>query len=153
MASAFQVEKQQKGHQSERNDENSKTRCEQNETHLSARKASSALHDSVPHQPQMPRISSEAPTLCLTEMTYRESNRAFSGTRAYIDSSQMTQCRIILLLQPIIKLYLFTIELNLRDDFRCFRSKMCFRTFSTVPLNSTMTAFHQPRSRDSTKQH
>jgi len=26
----------------------------------------------------------------------------------------------------------------LRDDFRCFRSKMCFRTFSAVPLNSPM---------------
>jgi len=53
-------------------------------------------------------------------------------------SSQMTQCRIIILLQPITKLYLFTIELKLRDDFRCFRSKMCFRTFCTVPLNSCM---------------
>jgi len=41
-----------------------------------------------------------------------------------------------LLLQPITKFYLFTIELKLRDDFRRFRSKMCFRTFSTVPLNS-----------------
>jgi len=51
-------------------------------------------------------------------------------------SSQMTQCRIILLLQPITKLYLFTIKLKLRDYFRCFCSKMCFRTFSTVPLNS-----------------
>jgi len=50
----------------------------------------------------------------------------------------MTQCRIILLLQPITKLYIFTIELKLRDDFRCFRSKICFRTFSTVPLNSPM---------------
>jgi len=40
------------------------------------------------------------------------------------------------ILQPITKLYLFTIELKLRDDFRCFRVKMCFRTFSTVPLNS-----------------
>jgi len=28
---------------------------------------------------------------------------------------------------------LFKIELKLRDDFRSFRSKMCFRTFSTVP--------------------
>jgi len=52
-------------------------------------------------------------------------------------SSQMTQCRIILLLQLIAKLYLFTIELKLRDDFRCFRSQMCFRTFSTaLPMNS-----------------
>jgi len=42
----------------------------------------------------------------------------------------MTQCRIILLLQPITKLYLFTIELQLRYDFR---SNMCFLTFSTVP--------------------
>jgi len=58
----------------------------------------------------------------------------FSGTIAI--SFQMTQCRITLLLQPITKLYLFTIELKLRDDFRCCRSKMCFRTFSTVPLNS-----------------
>jgi len=48
----------------------------------------------------------------------------------------MMQFRIILLLQPITKLYLVTIELKLRNDFRCFRSKMCFRTFSTVPLNS-----------------
>jgi len=48
----------------------------------------------------------------------------------------MTQCRIILELQPITKLYVFTIELKLRDDFRCFRSKMCFRTFSTESLNS-----------------
>jgi len=47
----------------------------------------------------------------------------------------MTQCRIKLLLQPITKLYVFTIELKLRDDFRCFRSKMCFRTFSTVQKN------------------
>jgi len=37
-------------------------------------------------------------------------------------------------LQPTTKLYLFTNELKLRDDFRCFRSKMCFRTFSTLPL-------------------
>jgi len=50
----------------------------------------------------------------------------------------MTQCRTILLLQTITKLFLFTIELKLRDDFRCFRLKMCFRTFSTVPLNSTL---------------
>jgi len=50
----------------------------------------------------------------------------FSGTISI--SSQMTKCRIILLLQPITKLYLFTIELILRDDFRCFRSKMCCRT-------------------------
>jgi len=50
----------------------------------------------------------------------------------------MTQCRIIRLLQPITKLYLFTIELKLRNDFRCFRSKICFSTFSTVPLNSSM---------------
>jgi len=42
----------------------------------------------------------------------------------------MTQCRIILLLQPITKLFLFTNELKLQDDFRCFR------TFCTVPLNS-----------------
>jgi len=61
----------------------------------------------------------------------------FSGTIS--KSSQMTQCRIILLLQPITKLYLFTIELKLRADFRCFRSKMCFRTFSTESLNSPMT--------------
>jgi len=60
----------------------------------------------------------------------------FSGNISI--SSQMTQCRIILLLQPVTKLYLFTIELKLRDDFRCFRSKMCFRTFSTVPLNSPL---------------
>jgi len=46
--------------------------------------------------------------------------------------SQMTQCRIIPLLQPITKLYLFTMELKLPDDFRCFRSKMYFRRFSTV---------------------
>jgi len=39
-------------------------------------------------------------------------------------SSQMTKCQIILLLQPIIKLYLLTIELKLRDDFRCSRSKI-----------------------------
>jgi len=57
----------------------------------------------------------------------------FSGTVSI--SSQMTQCRIILLLQPITKLYLFTIELKLRDDFRCFR------TFSTVPLNSPMRIY------------
>jgi len=38
----------------------------------------------------------------------------FSGTISI--SSQMTQCRIILVLQPITKLYLFTIELKLRDD-------------------------------------
>jgi len=31
----------------------------------------------------------------------------------------------------------------LRDDFRCFRSKMCYRTkLSTVPLNSPITASH-----------
>jgi len=48
----------------------------------------------------------------------------FSGTIGLSISSQMTQCRIILLLQPITKLYLFTIELKLRDDFRYFRSKM-----------------------------
>jgi len=28
---------------------------------------------------------------------------------------------------------------KIAGDFRCFRSKMCFRTFSTVPLNSPMT--------------
>jgi len=55
----------------------------------------------------------------------------------------MTQCRIILVLQPITKLYLFTIVLKLRDDFRCFRSKMCFRTFSTVSLNSPMITILQ----------
>jgi len=60
----------------------------------------------------------------------------FSGTISI--GSRMTQCRIILSLQTITKLYLFTIELILRDDFRCFRSEMCFRTFSTVPLNSPM---------------
>jgi len=38
----------------------------------------------------------------------------FSGTISI--SSQMTQCRITLLLQSITKLYLFTIELKLRDD-------------------------------------
>jgi len=58
----------------------------------------------------------------------------FSGTISI--GSQMTQCLIILFLQPITKLHLFTIELKLVDDFRCFRSKMFFRTFSTVPLNS-----------------
>jgi len=35
-------------------------------------------------------------------------------------------------------LYLFTIEIKLRDDFPCFCSKMCIRTFSAVPLNSTI---------------
>jgi len=64
----------------------------------------------------------------------------FSGTISI--SSEMTQCRIILILQPITKLYLFTIELNLRDDFRCFHSQMCFRTLNTVPLNSPMTLEH-----------
>jgi len=39
-----------------------------------------------------------------------------------------TLLQLILGLQPITKLYLFTIEIKLRDDFRCFR------TFSTVPL-------------------
>jgi len=63
-------------------------------------------------------------------------HRAVQGTKSI--TSQMTQCRIILLLQPITKLYLFRIELKLRDDFRCFRSKMCFRTLCTVPLNSTI---------------
>jgi len=58
----------------------------------------------------------------------------FSGTISI--SSQMAQCRIILLLQPITKFYLFTNNPKLRDDFRCFRSKMRFRTFSTVSLNS-----------------
>jgi len=58
----------------------------------------------------------------------------FSGTLSI--SSQMTQRRIILLFQAITKLYSFTIELKLRDDFRCLRSKMCFRTSSTVPLKS-----------------
>jgi len=43
----------------------------------------------------------------------------------------------ILLFQPITKLYLFTNELKLRDDFRYFRSKMCFRTFSTVRVSWT----------------
>jgi len=68
----------------------------------------------------------------------------FSGTVSI--SSQITQCRIILLLQPITKLYLFTIELKLRDDFRCFRSTMCFRTFSTVPLNSPIAYFYGARN-------
>jgi len=55
-----------------------------------------------------------------------------------------------LYLQPITELYLFTIELKLRDDFRCFRSKMCFGTFSTVPLNSpiycTADFINRPRT-------
>jgi len=42
----------------------------------------------------------------------------FSGTISI--SAQMTQCQIIRVLQPITKLYLFTIELKLRDDFQCF---------------------------------
>jgi len=46
-------------------------------------------------------------------------------------SSRMTRCRI-LLLQPITKLYLFTIKLKLRDDFRCFHSEMCFCRFSDI---------------------
>jgi len=58
----------------------------------------------------------------------------FSGTIS--TRSQRAQCRIILLLQPITKLYLFTIELKLRDDFRYIRTKICSRTFSTVPLYS-----------------
>jgi len=57
----------------------------------------------------------------------------FSGPTS--TSSQMTQCRIILLFTTS-RQALFTNELKLRDDFRFFRSKMCFRTFSTVPLNS-----------------
>jgi len=58
----------------------------------------------------------------------------FSGTIS--TSSQMTQCRIMLLFttnHPALFIYK---RLKLRDDFRCFHSKMCFRTFSTVPLNS-----------------
>jgi len=55
----------------------------------------------------------------------------FRGTISI--SSQMTvPNRTFRLLQPITKIYLFTIELKMWDDFRCFRSKMCFRTFSTV---------------------
>jgi len=66
--------------------------------------------------------------------------RLCSGTIS--TSSQMTQCRIIPLFTTNHRaLYLFTIELNLRDDFRCFRSKMCFRTFSTVPLNSPIIGY------------
>jgi len=65
---------------------------------------------------------------------YHVRTHMFSGNISI--SSQITQCRIILLSQPITKLYLFTIELKLPEDFRCYRSKMCFRTFSTVSLNS-----------------
>jgi len=54
----------------------------------------------------------------------------------YIDELSNDSVESYFYLQPITKLYLLTIELKLRDDFRCFRSKMCFRTFSTVPLNS-----------------
>jgi len=53
----------------------------------------------------------------------------FNGTISI--SSQMTQCRIILVLQPITKLYLFTNELKLPDDFRGASAR-----HSTGPLNS-----------------
>jgi len=57
----------------------------------------------------------------------------FSGTISI--SSQMTQCRITFITTNHQAPF---IELKLRDDFRCFRSKMCFRTFSTVPLNNPL---------------
>jgi len=66
----------------------------------------------------------------------------FSGTISI--SSQMTQCRIILLLQPITRFNLFTIELKVRDDFRRFRSKMCFCAFITVPLNNPVASREWP---------
>jgi len=61
--------------------------------------------------------------------------KRFSGTISI--SSRMTQCRIILLLglQPITKLHLFTIELKWRDDFRCFRIKCAFVCSTSTPVN------------------
>jgi len=76
---------------------------------------------------------------CRREIDMNEVIGLFSGTISI--SSQMTQCRIILLLQPITKFYLFTIELKLLYNFRRFCSKICFRTFSTVPLNSPMSLY------------
>jgi len=61
----------------------------------------------------------------------------FSGTISI--SSHIRQCRIILLLQPITKLNLFIYNRTKITGwfyFRCFRSKICFCTFSTVSLNS-----------------
>jgi len=60
----------------------------------------------------------------------------FSGTISI--SSQVTQCRIILLLQPITKLYLFYNRTKITGWFPVLPLKNVLRTFSTVPLNSAM---------------
>jgi len=56
-------------------------------------------------------------------------------------SSQMTQCRLnhTFITTNHHKLNLFTIE---RDDFRCFRSKMCFRTLAQCICHWTALYFH-----------